>query len=298
MKIKMTFCLAVLATASACGMKHKRSDDRFGANEPGAHAAHHVTAPMVQHAGDAMAAEQARAVAAATTGTPAADHSAHATPHAKEIHPGVPAATALRWLTNGNNRYTKAAWRKDGAAKKDIVRLSTGQHPHAIVVSCSDSRVPPEIVFDQKLGEIFTVRTAGQSLDHNAIGSIEYAVEHLGSRLIVVMGHTSCGTVKAAHDTLGGASAGTPSLDALVKDIHPRIAAFKGHAPTAGVEKESWANAEGVANDLIARSNLLNEKWNKGQIMVVPALYDLKTGRVAYHEALKNQAPRTPASHH
>ncbi len=270
------FALFISATLlSACAMKHKHGEDST-------HAAHQVTAPMVQNAAEHVAAEQARAVAAATA--PAAAEGHH---HAKEIHPGVPAATALRWLTNGNTRFTKGAWRKDGAARKDIQRLSTGQHPHAIVVSCSDSRVPPEVVFDQKLGEIFTVRTAGQSLDHNSIGSIEYAVEHLGARLIVVMGQT-----------LGGGSVGTPSLDALVKDIHPRIAGFKGQTMSSGLEKESWANADGVASDLLARSKLLAEKWNMGHVMVVPALYDLKTGRVSYHEALKSQAPRTPASHH
>ncbi len=285
----------VFVTLSACAMRHKHGP------ESAPHAAHQVTAPMVQNAADTVAADQARAVAAATSATAAATHAASVdshTHHHKEIHPGVPATTALRWITNGNARFTKGAWRKDGAARKDIQRLSTSQHPHTIVVSCSDSRVPPEIVFDQKLGEIFTVRTAGQSLEHNSIGSIEYAVEHLGARLIVVMGHTSCGAVKAAHDSLAGASVGTPSLDALVKDIHPRIAGFKGQAASSGHEKESWANADGVASDLLARSKLLSEKWTMGHITVVPALYDLKTGRVSFHDALKGQAPRTPASHH
>lgn len=78
----------------------------------------------------------------------------------------------------------------------DLKRLSTGQKPHTIVLSCSDSRVPPEVLFDQKLGEIFVIRTAGQAIDSSVLASIEYAVSHLGTNLIVVMGHESCGAVK------------------------------------------------------------------------------------------------------
>jgi len=212
-------------------------------------------------------------------------------------HPkGVSPETSLKWLMNGNVRFNKSYLRKDGQSAADVTRLSAGQHPHAIVLSCSDSRVPPEIVFDQKLGEIFTVRTAGEALDDNAIGSIEYAVEHLGARMIVVMGHTVCGAVKAAHGTLDGSSAGTPSLDALVHDIHPRIQQFKGQTPSQNFEKEGWANAEGVARDLIRRSTLLGGKWEKGEIWIVPSLYELNSGKVAFRENLVMESKRTPAS--
>ncbi len=205
--------------------------------------------------------------------------------------------TAMQWLMNGNGRFTSTKLlRKDGQSFKDIQRLSKGQHPHTIVLSCSDSRVPPEIVFDQKLGEIFVIRTAGQALNDNAIGSIEYAVEHLGTKLIVVMGHTSCGAVTAAHSTLGGKSAGTPALDALVKDIHPRISSFKGE-PSARFEKESWANAEGVAKDLTTRSSLLGEAFAKNELWIVPSMYDLNSGRVTFHERLRpGTSMRAPAS--
>lgn len=271
--------LAIISAAAlcACSSKTKHQPEVFGS----------VPAAQTQVAPHAEPSHATTVVAAAT---PSASHH-------KEMHPGVAPTTALKWLTNGNTRFLRSAWRKDGAAKKDIERLSQGQHPHSIVVSCSDSRVPPEVVFDQKLGEVFTVRTAGQSLDHNSIGSIEYAVEHLGARLVVVMGHTSCGAVKAALDTMGGASAGTESLDALVRDIHPRLASFKGHEKSPSLEKESWANAEGVASDLLSRSKLLSEQWTAGHILVVPALYDLKTGRVSFHDSLKAQTPRTPAAH-
>lgn len=195
---------------------------------------------------------------------------------------GVEPETSLRWLNNGNTRFVKHRLRKDGQSTADIKKLSEGQKPHAVVLSCSDSRVPPEIVFDQKLGELFTVRTAGQTLGANAVGSIEYAAEHLGPRLIVVMGHTACGAVKAAYGTLAGASAGTPALDELVHDIHPRIASFKGQPPSENFEKESWANVHGVIKDLLARSKMLTDMQAAGKIKIVPALYDLKTGKVTF----------------
>lgn len=108
-----------------------------------------------------------------------------------EAPAGVEPMQAMKWLQNGNKRYLKGFLRKDGQTKSDIQRLNSGQKPHTIIISCSDSRVPPEIVFDQRLGEIFVIRTAGETLGANALGSIEYAVEHLGTRLILVLGHTS-----------------------------------------------------------------------------------------------------------
>lgn len=202
--------------------------------------------------------------------------------YANDPSPGVSAEKSLEWLEHGNTRYTAGKLRKDGQGPDDVKRLSTGQKPHAIVLSCSDSRVPPEIIFDQKLGELFVVRTAGESLGDNVIGSIEYAVEHLGSHLIVVMGHTSCGAVKAAFGSMDGSSVGTPALDSLVKDIHPRIASYKGKHASDHFADESWSNAEGVAQDLAKRSELIREKIKKGELKVVPSLYDLDTGHVAF----------------
>lgn len=190
---------------------------------------------------------------------------------------------ALKWLKNGNKRFTKGLFRKDGADKTDIKKLSTGQTPHSIVLSCSDSRVPPEVVFDQKLGEIFTVRTAGEAIDPSAIASMEYAVEHLGSKNIVVMGHTNCGAIKAALSTLGGADAGSENLNHLVHDLHPRLNQFKGsHEHSENYEKESWANVDGIINDLSLRSSILAKKLKAGDIKIVPALYHLETGEVQF----------------
>jgi carbonic anhydrase len=206
------------------------------------------------------------------------------TEHVAQHHEpeGVAPEKALQWLKNGNTRFVKGYLRKDGADKKDLKRLSTGQKPHSIVLSCADSRVPPELVFDQKLGEIFVVRTAGETLDFTAIASIEYAIEHLGTRNIVVMGHTQCGAVKAALATLTTKEAGSPNLNKLVADIHPRLSAFVGKTPSANLVSESWANTKGVAQDLLQRSTLVAEKVKSGDVKIVSALYHLDAGTVDF----------------
>lgn len=220
----------------------------------------------------------------AEVSAPAASHAVAAKAHdehKREAGP-VDSATSLRYLRNGNTRFTQNKLRKDGMSAGDLKRLSTGQKPHAIVLSCSDSRVPPEVLFDQKLGEIFVVRTAGQSLDSSVIASIEYAVSHLGSNLIVVMGHESCGAVKAALSTISGGDAGSPSLNKLVADLHPRLARFSRVPASAGVQLESWANVEGVAADLAARSEIIQKAIESGEVRVEKALYHLGSGSVEW----------------
>ena len=167
----------------------------------------------------------------------------------------------------------------------NIERLSKGQSPHSIVLSCSDSRLPPEAIFDQKLGEIFTVRSAGEALSAPAIASIEYAVAHLGSKLIVVLGHTNCGAVKAAVETIEGSSAGSQNLDQLVSDIHPRIrATLKSKKLEKDLRSASWANAKGVAKDLLTRSKLLTNAVQSGGVKIQVGLYDLATGHVDFEQ--------------
>ncbi len=195
---------------------------------------------------------------------------------------GVPAEKALSWLKNGNSRFLKGYFRKDGASKKDIARLSTGQSPHSVILSCSDSRVPPEVVFDQKLGEIFVVRTAGETVDTFALASIEYAVEHLGANLIVVMGHSSCGAVKASFETAAGSDTGSPYINALVADIQPRIAERMKGAPSEGLVVEGWDNARGISQKLLEKSKIIRDAAKSGSLRVETALYNLKSGTVEW----------------
>lgn len=217
------------------------------------------------------------APAAPTSNTTTTAAPAHHTPE------GVAPEKALGWLRNGNTRFVKSKLRKDGQDDGSRRHLASGQKPHTIILSCSDSRVPPEIVFDQKLGEIFTVRTAGEAIDTSVLASIEYAVAHLGSRLIVVMGHESCGAVKAALGTAQGTSAGSPSLDALVADIQPRVGSYMRKPASTGVVEESAANARGVALDLVKRSEIIRKAVDSGRVQIKSALYHLGTGEVRFH---------------
>jgi carbonic anhydrase len=236
-------------------------------------------------------ANEAHHEPAKETAAPAAHHEAkpgEAKPadakeahHKREAGP-VSSEKAFGWIKNGNTRFLKHRLRTDGISAKDLEKLSKGQKPHTIVLSCSDSRVPPEIVFDQRPGEIFVVRTAGQALDSSAIASIEYAVSHLGSNLIVVMGHESCGAVKAALGTLKGGDAGSPSLNKLVADLHPRLKRFSELTPTENVVVESWTNVEGVAGDLIARSEIIQSAIESGEVKIQKALYHLGSGEVEW----------------
>lgn len=215
----------------------------------------------------------------ASAAAPAAHKETHKEAHKREIGP-VTAETALRYLVNGNKRFTNKQLRNDGVSASDIKKLSSGQKPHAIVLSCSDSRVPPEVLFDQKLGEIFVIRTAGQAIDSSVLASIEYAVSHLGTNLIVVMGHESCGAVKAALSTLNGGDAGSPSLNKLVGDIHPRLKRFSRLPASANVVNESWSNVEGVAADLTSRSEIIQSAVESGELHIEKALYHLGSGVV------------------
>jgi len=153
-------------------------------------------------------------------------------------------------------------------------QLAKGQSPNTIVLGCADSRVGPELVFDKNLGDLFVVRAAGNVAGPIDLGSIEYAVEHLGSSLIVVLGHSDCGAVKAActHETLPA-----PNLSAIGEKIRPACA--KGgdkNAIQASVEQ----NVRKSAKDLLANSAILREFVHEGKVHIISAVYYLDTGEV------------------
>ncbi len=193
---------------------------------------------------------------------------------------GVEPEKALGWLKNGNTRFVTGRFRKDGQSTKDVARLTKGQKPHTIVLACSDSRVPPELVFDQKLGELYVIRTSGQALDKNVIGSVEYAAQALGPRLILVLGHTSCGTVKMALNSKRGGTTGSANMDEMLKDLHPRLQAEGAESPQ--LKDEAVANAKGIVSDLLSRSAVLKELADSQHIQLKTAIYDVSTGRVEF----------------
>ena len=189
------------------------------------------------------------------------------------------AVAALSRLTRGNARFVERA--QDGEAR-DLRPHVNGQRPHTVVLSCSDSRVPVEMIFEQTMGDIFVVRVAGQALDSSVLASIEYAIENLDVHLIVVLGHEGCGAIAAVVNTPAGASTGSAHLDALLADIRPRIASVARPPATKSVLRESAMNALGVAVDLPRRSPVVHARMAADKLLVRAALYHLGTGRVEW----------------
>jgi carbonic anhydrase len=180
-------------------------------------------------------------------------------------------------LMDGNERFATGK-AKPRALVSLRQSLAKGQHPKAIILSCSDSRVPPEILFDQTLGDLFVVRSAGNIADAIGLASMEYAVEHLGSTVLVVMGHTKCGAVTAASS---GEKMPTSNLQALVDQIQPAVAKVKGSSkPDTLVESAIQENVHQSARDVLAHSEVLRHAKDGGKLTVYEVEYQLDTGKV------------------
>lgn len=182
--------------------------------------------------------------------------------------------SALQRLMEGNDRYVQGKMKPHDFIGERC-SLALGQNPFAVIVGCSDSRVGPEIVFDQGLGDLFVVRTAGEVVDEAALGSIEYAVEHLGSTLILVLGHERCGAVSAA--VVGGKAPG--HIAAVLKAIEPAVKQAREKSGDL-IENAVRAQAVEVARRLQNAEPILVERVRSGQLKIVAARYDLDTGKV------------------
>ena len=189
-------------------------------------------------------------------------------------HPAasVGADAALAKLKEGNARFvnSKVSAGKPNAARR--AETAQSQHPFAVILGCADSRTAPEIIFDQNIGDLFVVRNAGNLVDDHVLGSIEYAVEHLGARLIVVLGHERCGAVSAAlaGDTAPG------HVQSIVSDIQPAVQATKGKAGDA-TQLAVAENARLMAAKIRSDANLGDLAKD---VKVMSAVYDLDTGKV------------------
>ena len=190
----------------------------------------------------------------------------------------VPPAEAISRLKDGNSRYTNGNQQHPRQSTKQRVELIKNQHPFAIVVGCADSRVPPEIVFDQGLGDLFVLRVAGNVIDDHSLGSIEYAVDHLAVRLIVVLGHQSCGAVKAAKDTIAAKTEAPAHIQSLVTAIQPAVEA----TVHGDLETTVKANVKDVVQALRSSTPVLKPKVDSGELRVLGAYYSLDTGAVSF----------------
>jgi carbonic anhydrase len=187
----------------------------------------------------------------------------------------VSADQAVRRLAEGNERFATNAVVHPDQSSEHRQELTQGQAPFAIILTCSDSRVSPELLFDQGLGDLFVIRNAGNILDDHVIGSMEYAVEHLHVNLIVVLGHEKCGAVSAA--VAAGEAKG--HLRSVVEAIAPAVEETK-RAPGDAADNAVRANAQRVAEILLHVDPVLKPAVAEGRLKILPARYDLDSGRV------------------
>ncbi len=182
---------------------------------------------------------------------------------------------ALEILQAGNKRYVEGHLKHPHETAARLHEVAKGQKPFAVILGCADSRVPPEIIFDEGLGDLFDIRVAGNIADDAVIGSVEYAVEHLGVTLVVVLGHERCGAVQAAYE--GGEAPG--HLGALVERIKPAVEKAKKE-PGDGLDNAVRINAKNVAEELKSSTPVLSSAVAAGKLKIVAARYDLDNGKV------------------
>lgn len=191
---------------------------------------------------------------------------------------------ALQKLKEGNARFVEGkSTHKD--YKAQVQETSTGQFPFAIILSCIDSRSPSELIFDQGIGDIFNARIAGNIVDEDVLGSMEFACKVTGSKLILIMGHTNCGAIKGACDDVK-----MGNLTALLAKIKPAVDSVPGFENKRNsnnddfVDKVSKENVKLAMKNIRDNSPILKKMIDNGEIFLVGSMYDVKTGKVTFYE--------------
>jgi len=204
----------------------------------------------------------------------------------KEMQAAMSPASSLQALKEGNQRFVNNE-RIARDLNEQVNDTSGGQYPFATVLHCIDSRVSAELLFDQGIGDLFSIRIAGNFVNEDILGSMEFACKLAGTKVLVVLGHTACGAVKGAcdHARLG-------NLTALIHKIEPAVAAVK--KPTDENERTSKnidfvnevakKNVEMAIADIRDRSAVLNEMESNGEIAIVGGMYDISNGQVTFYE--------------
>jgi len=194
-------------------------------------------------------------------------------------------AVAIQMLKDGNERFlNNAPLNRDFNAQ--IEETSRGQFPFAVILSCIDSRIPTEIIFDQGIGDIFNVRIAGNFVNEDILGSMEFACEVAGSCLVLVMGHTQCGAIKGACDKVE-----LGNLTGMIEKILPSVDATpskkteeRTSANTDFVNRVSETNVHMTIQNILEGSAVLRKLYDKGSIEIAGAMYDVRTGEVSFYD--------------
>ena len=203
----------------------------------------------------------------------------------------ISAREALELLRAGNHRFASDTRSPDNLTSQTRRDLAAGQEPFAIILGCSDSRVPAEIVFDQGLGDLFVIRVAGNIVAPSQVGSVEFAAERFGTRLVVVLGHSRCGAILATLEELGRPSQDqSRNLRSIVERIQPSVepllATELKHQPDALLREAIRANIRASVSHLRHGSEVLEQLIQSDGLLVVGAEYSLETGVVEFFDAL------------
>ena len=194
---------------------------------------------------------------------------------------------SLQKLMEGNARYVKGEHKQETMTPEKRAELAQGQSPYAIIVGCSDSRVPPELAFDAGPGDLFVIRDAGNIVDDNELATIEYGVAVLKSPLLMVLGHESCGAVDAAVKSEKGEADFDGHIHDLVEDIRPSVVNAMEETDATGdelLDAAVKANVRRVVDELERSKPYVGKAVEEGRLMIVPARYDLDTGEVTIIE--------------
>jgi len=194
----------------------------------------------------------------------------------KEIQDSISPNRAVEMLKEGNQRFLDKN-EQDKDLHLQVSQTSSGQFPYAVVLSCIDSRVPVELVLDQGVGDIFSARVAGNIINEDILGSIEYACGVAGSKAILVLGHSKCGAVTAACK---GVELG--NITALLSKVKPAIANIKQRDGEVEVEEVTKANVHQSIKEIREKSSILADLETEGKIKIVGAVYHVEDGRVSY----------------
>ncbi|USQ96198.1 carbonic anhydrase [Caulobacter sp. RL271] len=228
-----------------------------------------------------QATDKAALDKALATVKPLETEPAHAAPAAEPAQ-AVSPDEALGRLKQGNAIFARGGANLVLPTTARVAELAKGQAPFAVVIGCADSRTAPELVFDCNLGELFVIRVAGSTVSREGLGSIVYAVEHLGAPLIVVLGHTKCGAVGAAVDVAKKHSELHGALHEMVLPILPAVLEADETHPADLQDAAIRRNVRDIAGRLKVADGVLAERIHEGRLKVVSACYDLTTGVVSF----------------
>jgi carbonic anhydrase len=202
--------------------------------------------------------------------------------HSKEFLENLTPYQGYELLKEGNKRFISNL-NADHDHLEVINQTREGQYPFAVILSCMDSRTSVELIFDQGLGDLFSIRVAGNIVNNDIIGSIEYAVKYVGTKVLMVLGHTACGAIKSAKQ---GVQDG--HITELLNHIQPAIsrAMLKDEAEHTFNDNVAYANVENSLEQILSRSATIKEMFTKGQIGIVGGVYNIESGEVDFFKNL------------